>query len=94
MNEFEWSLLCCSFYYISYWCRSLTTGSNKVLKASLPLRNDRVKEARRVKQSVMKRPSSQHKYKSADASPKRKRTAFTRLRKGMLIAQGSKALYS
>jgi hypothetical protein len=76
------------------WCMGLTTSSRRLLKASVPLREDRIQEACKVRHAIMKRPSSHPKSSTSSAKSKSKRTAFSRLRKGMLVTQGSKALWT
>jgi hypothetical protein len=74
------------------WCDELSSNHH-MRKADLPLKEDRKREEAKVKQHLLKRPASSLKGSVKSSKPhvnlKRKRTAFTRLRKDKLLRQGS-----
>ena len=76
------------------WCSHLV-HRDRVTKADVPIRDEWRQDAIKVKQHILKRPSSHHaaikrKPNHPLAKLKRKRTAFTRQRRGGLLSQGSK----
>jgi len=82
--------VCGSIWTNSSWRRfcSALIRNGRVTKAALPLRDSWRRDATAVKQRIMKRPSSKVTRVINKSQLKRKRTVFTRSRRGSLLSQG------